>query len=109
MRNPYDIVKRRYVTEKASVLGNLKNASSNRSVARCEHPKYTFVVDVNANKTQIADAIETIYKEKNVRVVAVNTILVKEKRKNRRGKMQPGVKSAFKKAIVTMAVGNAIE
>lgn len=109
MRNPYDIVKRRYVTEKTAVLGNLKNASSNRSIARCEHPKYTFLVDVAANKAQIAEAVETIYKENNVRVVAVNTILVKAKQRNRRGKMRPGVKSAFKKAVVTLAVGNVIE
>lgn len=109
MKSPYDIVKKRYQTEKAAVLGNLKNATSNKSVARCENPKYVFIVDSSANKKEIADAVESIYKEKNVRVLAVNTITVKSKAKNRRGRMQPGKKSAFKKAIVTLAVGQSIE
>lgn len=109
MKSPYDIVKKRYQTEKAAVLGNLKNATSNKSVARCENPKYVFIVDSTANKKEIADAVESIYKEKNVRVLAVNTITVKSKAKNRRGRMQPGKKSAFKKAIVTLAVGQSIE
>jgi large subunit ribosomal protein L23 len=109
MLNPYSIVKRRYLTEKAAVLEKLKDAKSNKSVARCENPKYTFVVDSKANKLEIAEAIETIYAEKNVTVVAVNTITVKSKQRNKRGKMNPGVKQGMKKAIVTLAVGNTIE
>lgn len=109
MKSPYDIVKRRYQTEKAAVLGNLKNATSNKSVARCENPKYVFVVECSANKKEIADAVESIYKEKNIRVLSVNTITVKSKLRNRRGKMQPGKKSAFKKAIVTLSVGQSID
>lgn len=108
-KSPYEIIKKRYVTEKAAVLSNLRNMSSNRCLARCESPKYTFLVDLRAKKNQIAEAIEAIYVEKNVKVVAVNTITVKPKVKNRRGRMNPGRKSAFKKAIVTLAVGNSIE
>lgn len=109
MKSPYDIVKRRYLTEKSAVLGNLKNATSNKSVARCENPKYVFVVDTKANKRQIADAVESIYKEKNIRVLAVNTVTVKPKIRNRRGRMQPGKKSGFKKAIVTLSVGQSLD
>lgn len=109
MKNVFDVVKKRYFTEKAAVLANLKNATSNRSVARCDAPKYTFVVDSKANKQEIAQAIEQIYSEKNVRVVAVNTINVKEKARNRRGRMNPGVKQGFKKAIVTLAAGDSID
>ena len=109
MKSPYDIIKKRYQTEKAAVLGNLKNATSNKSVARCENPKYTFEVDAKANKHQIAEAVEYVYREKNVRVVAVNTITVKSKVRNRRGRMQPGVRSGFKKAIVTLSVGHSLD
>ncbi len=108
MQQPYDIIKRRYLTEKAAVLGRLKDATSNRSVARCETPKYTFIVDSDAKKPEIADAIEAIYAEKNVKVIAVNTIQVKPSNRNRRGRMNPGKNGGFKKAIVTLAPGNVI-
>ena len=109
MRSPYEVVKKRYLTEKAVVLEKLKDATSNRCVARCESPKYTFLVDTEAKKPEIAEAIESIYAEKNIKVIAVNTIRVKPKARNRRGRMNPGVKPGFKKAIVTLAVGNVIE
>ena len=108
-KNPYDIIKRRYITEKASVLQGLKDATSNRSVSRCENPKYVFLVEPKANKKEIAEAIEEIYRDKNVRVVAVNTINVKPKYYNRRGRMQGGRSNAMKKAIVTLAVGNSVD
>ena len=109
MQNPYRIIKKRYLTEKAAVLEKLKDATSNRCVSRCETPKYTFIVDKNANKPRIAEAIEMMYAEKNVKVIGVNTINVKPKMRNRRGRMNPGVTAGYKKAIVTFAVGNVIE
>jgi large subunit ribosomal protein L23 len=108
-KSPYDVIKKRYVTEKTAVLSNLRNMSSNRCLSRCESPKYTFMVDSRAKKPQIAEAIESIYVEKNIKVVAVNTINVKPKVKNRRGKMNQGQKGGFKKAVVTLAVGNSID
>ena len=108
-KSPYEIIKERYITEKATVLSNLKNATSNKCVARCENPKYVFLVDPRANKKEIAHAVEEIYSEKNVRVVAVNTILVKPKEYNRRGRMNPGRDKLLKKAIVTLSVGSSIE
>lgn len=109
MKSPFNVIKKRYVTEKTAVLESLKNASSNKCVARCENPKLTFIVDSNAKKPQIAEAIEEIYVDKNVKVVAVNTINVKPKLKNRRGKMNQGQKGGYKKAVVTLAVGNSID
>lgn len=109
MKSPFDVIKKRYVTEKTAVLESLKNASSNKSLARCENPKYTFLVDTRAKKPEIACAIEEIYAEKNVKVLAVNTINVKPKLKNRRGRMNQGEKAGYKKAVVTLAAGNSIE
>ena len=108
MKNPYDIIKSRYVTEKAAVLERLQTAESNPSVARCKAPKYVFIVAEDANKAEIAKAIEAIYKEESVKVTKVNTIWVKSKPK-RRGRMRPGGTAAFKKAIVTLAPGDALE
>lgn len=106
-KSPYDIIKHQLVTEKAVMLQNLKNAKSNRCVLRCESPKYVFVVDLSATKGQIARAIEKIYQERNVKVVAVNTINVKAKPRRVRGRA--GKKSSFKKAIVTLEKGDSLE
>jgi len=108
MRNPYEVIKKRYITEKATVLEQLQNNQSNRSVARCKSPKYVFIVDDNANKAEIATAIEAIYKEKNVKVMSVNTMIVKPKAK-RRGRGRMGATSSFKKAVVTLEAGDAID
>ncbi len=107
--DPYQIIKQRYITEKASMLQGLKDASSNKSLARCENPKYVFLVDPRANKNEIAEALEEIYSDKHIRVVAVNTINVKPKQYNRRGRMNAGRSALQKKAIVTLAVGDQID
>lgn len=99
-KNPYEVIKHQHVTEKASMLQELKNSKSNPSIARFELPKYVFVVDRNANKKEIAQAVEEIYSEQNVKVVSVNTINVKAKPRRVRGRL--GMKPSFKKAIVTL-------
>lgn len=105
--NPYQVIKAKRVTEKGRVLENLVNAKSNKSVSRCQTPKIVFDVHPKANKSQIADAIEEIYKEKKVKVVKVNTITVKPKRRRVRG--FAGMTSAFKKAVVSLRPGDSIE
>lgn len=105
--NPYEVIKHQHITEKASVLQGLKNASSNRSLRACQSPKYVFVVDTDANKAQIAQAIEFIYKDREVKVVAVNTINVKPKAKRVRGRK--GSTKAFKKAVVTLRPGDSLD
>jgi large subunit ribosomal protein L23 len=106
-KKPYQIIKRQHVTEKAAMLQQLKTAESNKSLRRCESPKYVFIVDRHANKHEIAQAIETIYHQQNIKVVAVNTINVKAKPRRVRGR--EGFKAAFKKAIVTLEKGDSLD
>ncbi len=106
-KDPYQVVKHQHVTEKSLVLQELKNATSNPSLKRCESPKYVFVVDRKANKTDIADAIEEIYSDRNIKVVAVNTINVKPKARRVRGRS--GMKPGFKKAVVTLEKGDSLD
>jgi large subunit ribosomal protein L23 len=106
-KNLYQVVKHQYVTEKSMMLQRLKTAESNPSLKRCESPKYVFVVDRDADKQAIARAIEEIYKNEGVKVVAVNTINVKAKARRVRGRA--GFKNAFKKAIVTLRPGDNLD
>ena len=106
-RNPYSIIKLRHITEKASVLAKLEHADSNPSLKKCESPKVVFIVDKKANKKEIAWAFEKIYERKKVKVVAVNTITMKPKPRRVRGR--PGKTNSFKKAIITLDVGNSID
>lgn len=106
-KNPYSVILSRYATEKSTVLESLKDSESNICVARCELPKYVFLVDPSSNKREIAQAVEEIYREQNVRVMSVNTINVKPKTKRRRGRA--GKTKAFKKAVVTLEKGDAID
>ncbi len=106
-KDPYQVVKHQLVTEKTLVLQELKNAKSNPSLARCVSPKYVFVVDRKANKEEIATAIEEIYSDRNIKVVAVNTINVKPKARRVRGRA--GMKPGFKKAIVTLEKDDSLD
>lgn len=99
-KNPFHIILRRYVSEKSSMLQALCKAESNVSVRRCKKPKYVFIVAPTATKRDIAWSLEEIYKEQHIRVVSVNTIRVKPKPCRMRGRR--GIKSGFKKAIVTL-------
>lgn len=90
MNNYRDIIKAPLITEKSTEL-----AKDN---------KYLFKVDVKANKTEIKQAIEAIFK---VKVKEVNTIYVKPKTK-RVGRYF-GKTNRYKKAIVTLAEGNTID
>jgi large subunit ribosomal protein L23 len=106
-KSPYQVIKHLRVTEKTTVLQNLKTAESNICLKRCTSPKYVFVVDPAANKREIAQAVEEIYRDRNVKVVAVNTINVKPKMRRVRGRL--GFKPGFKKAIVTLQEGDSLE
>ena len=80
---PEDIIVRPIVTEK-----------SNSGLVE---GKYTFEVDKRATKVQIAEAVETLF---NVKVLKVNTISVKGK--NKRMGVHEGKTKDWKKAIVTI-------
>ncbi len=70
--------------------------------------RYGFVVDKHANKVEIKAAVEELY---DVSVTSVNTMRYAGKSKVRFTKsgVQSGRTSAFKKAIVTIAEGEAID
>ena len=106
-KSPYDVIKSRYITEKSRVLQNLHKNDNNRCVRKCDTPKYVFLVDKRANKKEIAQAIEEIHAEQNVKVIAVNTINSAPKRRTIRGRS--GMRATFKKAIVTLRAGSFIE
>ena len=85
-----DIIKKPVITEK--------------SMADTAENKYTFLVDLRANRTEIKQAIEKLFK---VEVEKVNTMIVPGKWK-RMGKTM-GKTSDKKKAIVKVKEGQKIE
>jgi large subunit ribosomal protein L23 len=70
--------------------------------------RYAFKVDRRANKLEIKTAIEQFY---GVNVLEVNTLVVPGKNKSRSTKagVVSGVKSGYKKALVTVAEGETID
>ena len=84
MKNVYDIIKRPVITEQ-----------SMESVA---DKKYVFMVDINANKTEIKAAVEEIF---GVKVSKVNTVRMQGKAK-RMGMRPAGRRANWKKAMVTL-------
>ena len=70
--------------------------------------RYAFKVDRKANKLEIKKAIEEFY---GVNIVDVNTLVVPGKNKTRYTKkgFTKGQKSAYKKAMVTVADGETID
>jgi large subunit ribosomal protein L23 len=76
--------------------------------ALADKRQYAFEVDINANKIEIARAIE---KKFNVTVESIRTIRCKGKRKSqmtKRGRI-PGKRADFKKAIVTLKLDQKID
>lgn len=84
MKTSYDVVIRPVITE--------------TSMEGMAEKKYTFEVHRTANKTEVKDAIESIF---GVKVETVNTMNVKGKKK-RMGKNE-GYRRSWKKAIVKLS------
>ena len=82
----------------------LKPVVSEKSYALLDENKYTFLVDTRANKTQIKQAVETVF---SVKVTGVNTINRQGKRKCTRTGF--GKRKDTKRAIVTLAEGDRID
>ena len=80
----YDIIKRPIITE--------------QSMAETEAKKYTFEVAKDANKIEIAKAVEEIF---GVKVAKVNTLNMQGKMK-RMGNRPAGRRASWKKAMVTL-------
>src|SRR5262249_43213121 len=88
--NVNEVLIKPLITEKNTKLGQLN--------------KYTFKIDPRANKTQVKDAVQSIFK---VEVTKVNVISVPGKMR-RVGKSM-GMSSPWKKAVVTVRDGQRIE
>lgn len=91
MKNPRDIILAPVVSEKSYDLIERTNT-------------YTFFVDPRSNKTEIKQAVQAIF---GVTVKRVNTL-------NRQGKVVHqgrfvGKRKSTKRALVTLAAGDAIE
>jgi len=91
MKNIYDILRGPMLTEKGTLLKEKEN-------------KVLFKVSKNANKLEIKNAVETIFKVKVDRVTTMNY----------RGKMKrlgkhEGRRSDWKKAIVTLKEGEKLD
>ena len=77
---------------------------SEKSYSLISDRKYTFKVHKNAHKTQIRQAVEEMFE---VHVENVNILKVQAKPK-RRG-LTKGIRPGWKKAIVQLREGDAIE
>ncbi len=86
MKHPQDIIYKPLITEKSTILREAKEV-------------YCFRVHVNANKIEIARAIEALFSK--VKVAAVRTSRVQGKRKSM-GRFQ-GRRPDWKKAWVRLA------
>jgi len=89
----------------------LRPVISEKTIDESGRGKYTFAVHEKANKIQIKDAIEELYKSEKVTVVAVNVLTTQAKEKRRgtkRGRIV-GHTTPWRKAIVTLAPGQKIE
>ena len=89
MNKKYDIIYAPIITEKTAMLAN--------------ENKFAFKVDPRANKTEIKQAIESIFKVKVESITTSNS----HPKKRRVGKYT-GYADKYKKAIVKLAEGNSI-
>ena len=82
----------------------LRPVVSEKSYGLLDEGKYTFVVAPDANKTQIKQAVEEVFR---VKVTGVNTLNRQGKR--RRTRFGWGKRVDTKRAIVTLAEGDRID
>jgi large subunit ribosomal protein L23 len=86
----YDIIDRPVITERATLAA--------------EQDKVIFRVKLTASKGEVKEAVEALFK---VKVKKVNTTITGGK--NKRFKGHAGVRSDYKKAIVTLEKGQKID
>ena len=79
----------------------IKPIITEKSMEGLQESKYTFKVAKNANKIEIAKAVEELF---GVKVAKVNTMHVRGR--SRRMGMSRGYTPDWKKAIVTLAEGS---
>ena len=94
MSTIYDVLRRPLVTEKSSYQSGKMN-------------QYSFIVADTATRTQVKDAIETLYDVKVQRVNIINTSAKRGRRLRSRRLLVR--KAGYKKAIITLAEGQTLE
>jgi large subunit ribosomal protein L23 len=77
---------------------------SEKSYALLDEGRYTFVVHPDTNKTEIKQAVESIF---GVKVTSVNTL--NRKGKTKRFGLTYGKRKDTKRAVVTLAEGESID
>ena len=92
MKDPRDVILEPVVCEKSNGL--------------LEDNVYTFKVHTAASKPEIRDAVQAIF---GVKVVKVNTLNRKGKRKRNRKSFTYGTRPNTKRALVTLAEGDSID
>jgi len=88
-----EIIRRPVVTEKSSYLVDFNN-------------QYTFVVNSQANKMQVKQAVELAWPEVAVEKVRIANVPAKRARRYRRLSVR---KIGWKKAVVTLSPGDTID
>jgi large subunit ribosomal protein L23 len=91
MKNSANVIKKILLTEKGTRLSEEQN-------------QYLFRVARDANKLEIKNAVESLF---NVRVMAVNTMRRKGKKKRQRT-AQFGTTASWKRAVVTLHEDDSI-
>lgn len=84
------LLKKPLITEKSTDLGKLG--------------KYTFLIDQKVNAVEAKKVVENVYKVK-----VVNTNVINVKSKKRRLGNSVGIKSGYKKIIMTLKEGQKLD
>ncbi len=92
--NTFEVIKTVRLTEKGTRQAEKYN-------------QYTVVADRRANKAEIRQAVEELFKANKVKVIKVNTLNVRGKLRRQRT-TQAGQAPSWKKAIVTLRKGDKI-
>ena len=92
------------ISKEKMYLTILSPLVTEKATALSERNQVVFEVALDATKPQIKAAVEGLF---NVKVLAVNTLVVKGKAKRFRGRA--GRRSDWKKAMVRLAEGQSID
>lgn len=94
MRTIFDILRSPIITEKSSYQSSKLN-------------QYAFQVHTDVTKAQVKEAVEALF---DVEVMRVNTMIVPAKKTRKgRGRKVVNRRTAYKKAVVTLAEGQTID
>ena len=100
----YEVIRSPLITEKTTNGSERGQVITERATLAAGHNQVVFKVPLDATKPEIKQAVEGLFK---VKVKAINTVTVKGKKKIFRGR--PGVRSDWKKAIVSLVEGHKID